>query len=478
MKKAERHVLVLAVVVVAVIAVQMAFTMATGRVRSARLARIKRPASMAVHDQLVAQMIEKDDRQTVPGPDSRNMSEPPDFPSEAAETVAAYAQYFTDIDEIWGGRALPEETLDILSKSPESWTDAERATVEQAVSERKSLVRQLRELAARGGPVYPLDYSKGFQMELPHLSKMRAGAQLLKADAIISSMNGDYSEAVTDIIAGMQLGDALAGEPILISQLVRVAVYGIMIEGIRQSFHGGDLSAEQMSRLEDQLDQADNRHAFAESFLGEQITMAQIFSQIRAVEHTDMLTSSVALFQDTSTLGQLTKPIRPLLARSYAPVMQPWLNLDESTLTDLLDRTATVAELPYYQARPQLEITEQQVENMPRSRTWSRMMMPALTRSCEAQARHEARLDLVQMGLVLEQYQADHGSYPDTLDAIAPQMGWSMPVDPFSGKPYHYRRTGDTFRLYSVGANLTDDGGIINPQYSWSGDLVWRGRPE
>ena len=111
MKRAERHILVLVVVVVAVIAVQMAFTMATGRARSARLALIKRPASMALHDQLVAQMVEKDDQETVPASDSGSVSEPPEFPSEAAETVASYAQYFADYDEIWGSRGVLPETL-------------------------------------------------------------------------------------------------------------------------------------------------------------------------------------------------------------------------------------------------------------------------------------------------------------------------------------------------------------------------------
>jgi hypothetical protein len=466
MKRSERRLLVLVVVVVAVIAVQMAFTVATGRTRSARLARVKRPASMAVHDQLVAQMVDNGVQQTVQDPDSGNTSAPPDFPSEVAETVAAYAQYFEDLIEIWGRRrVLPIEVRDILDKSPESWTQAERAAVEQAVSERKELVRQLRELAARGGPIHPLDFSKGIQLELLHLGEIRAGVRLLNADAIISAMNGNYDEAVADIIAGMQLGDALAAEPIFLSQLVRIAIYGTINDAIQHSFRGGNLSPGLFSELMAHMDQADNRQAFAESYTGEQIVGNLAFADIRegnlSIEYED--------FGISDELGGL-------LVRMYGSVpLRPWLNMDESAHADIMTRYAQAAELPYYEARPQLDQIEKHTENLPWTRLMTRIMTPALSRACQAQARHEATIDLMQMGLLLEQYQAQQGSYPATLDTIAPGLGGSVPVDPFSGEPYHYYPSDDSFQLYGVGRNLTDDGGRHDPR---EGDLVWRGRKE
>ena len=467
MKKAERHILVLVVVMVAVIAVQMAFTMATGRTRSARLAQIKRPASMAVHDQLVAQMVEKDDQETVPDPDSEKTSASSDFPYEGAETVAAYDQYFMDLDEMWDGRALPEEVLEkIIDRPPESWTQAERAAVEQAVREQKELVRQLRELAARGGPIHPLDFSKGVRMELFHLAKLRAGARLLRADAIISAVNGDYGEAVADIVAGMQLGDALAGEPIVVSQLVRISIYGNMSDAIQRSFRGGDLSPELFSELMAHMDQADNRQAFAESLTGEQIMGNMMFSDIRGGD------------ADSNYFGTggVPEEMEGLMLRMYGSIpLRPWLNMDESAHADIMIRFAEAAELPYYEARPQIEQIGEYAENLPWTRFLTRTLTPALSRANQAQARHEATVDLMQMGLVLEQFQTENGFYPATLDAITSQLGGSVPIDPFSGEPYHYYPAADSFQLYGVGRNLTDDGG----QHDYrEGDMVWRGETE
>jgi hypothetical protein len=116
---------------------------------------------------------------------------------------------------------------------------------------------------------------------------------------------------------------------------------------------------------------------------------------------------------------------------------------------------------------------EQETEGLPGTMTYSRQLLPALARACQAQARHEAMLDLIQIGILLEQYKARTGSFPDTLDAIAADLGGSVPVDPFSGKSYRYRPLGTTFLLYSVGANRLDDGGTHDFR---EGDIVWRGR--
>jgi hypothetical protein len=59
------------------------------------------------------------------------------------------------------------------------------------------------------------------------------------------------------------------------------------------------------------------------------------------------------------------------------------------------------------------------------------------------------------------------------LDAIVPDLGGSVPVDPFSGEEYHYQPSDDGSLLYSVGQNLVDDGGKHDYR---EGDIVWRGK--
>ena len=62
--------------------------------------------------------------------------------------------------------------------------------------------------------------------------------------------------------------------------------------------------------------------------------------------------------------------------------------------------------------------------------------------------------------LALQRYKADKDSYPDDLQELvtAGYLG-QLPDDVYSGKPLVYRKTADSFILYSFGENFKDDGG-------------------
>jgi hypothetical protein len=61
--------------------------------------------------------------------------------------------------------------------------------------------------------------------------------------------------------------------------------------------------------------------------------------------------------------------------------------------------------------------------------------------------------------LALQAWRAEHGRYPDTLDALAPDILPAAPPDPFGRGPLKYRLDGEKYVLYSVGPDGVDDGG-------------------
>jgi hypothetical protein len=65
----------------------------------------------------------------------------------------------------------------------------------------------------------------------------------------------------------------------------------------------------------------------------------------------------------------------------------------------------------------------------------------------------------VQIALALAAYRADHGRYPEKLDALAPAYLAQVPGDLFSGKPMVYRPAATGYVLYSVGVNGRDENG-------------------
>ncbi len=74
-------------------------------------------------------------------------------------------------------------------------------------------------------------------------------------------------------------------------------------------------------------------------------------------------------------------------------------------------------------------------------------------------ARSDAEVGAVALRLALMLYQREKGALPESLEALVPAYLHTMPVDPFSGGPFLYRRVDSDYILYSVGKNGVDNGG-------------------
>jgi hypothetical protein len=66
---------------------------------------------------------------------------------------------------------------------------------------------------------------------------------------------------------------------------------------------------------------------------------------------------------------------------------------------------------------------------------------------------------LLKTELALQLFHAEHSRWPNQLDELVPSQLKSIPLDPYSDQPLHYRFEGDTYVLYSVGPDQHDDGG-------------------
>jgi hypothetical protein len=109
------------------------------------------------------------------------------------------------------------------------------------------------------------------------------------------------------------------------------------------------------------------------------------------------------------------------------------------------------------------------------------MVIPALERACLRLVHAHANVDLARTAIALERYHLANGSYPDSLDSLAPKYIPAVPHDVILGKPLHYHRDGQGFVLYSIGWNEKDDNGTLGFYDDKSkgidiskGDWVWR----
>ena len=71
----------------------------------------------------------------------------------------------------------------------------------------------------------------------------------------------------------------------------------------------------------------------------------------------------------------------------------------------------------------------------------------------------EAIMLTSRAGLACRLYKSRTGLYPASLEELVPGILTEVPIDPFTGKPFVYRREGEGFIVYSLGSNQKDDGG-------------------
>ena len=338
---------------------------------------------------------------------------------------------------------------------------SEIAKMQAFVARNQEFIAEIKQLAALGGPVADLDYSQGMAMQLPHLAKLREMARVLRIEAIVLAEEGDFAGAAENILLTMKLGDAVAEEPILISQTVRMAIHRTAIDTVRDALPPGKCPPEALGPLLAYAAQADHRDSFADSMSGQGVLGLVQFNWLREGGIDSSFGAGAGA--GDGYLSQITSAIYT------SPLGSPWVNMDEAAYAQTMARMADAGALPYHEARPVMAEIERDIQTLPAVRFVSRALLPMVVQAAQDQARHEANLDLMQLGLLVEQHHAEHGVYPESLNAL---VGGQPPLDPFTGDPYRYLPRADGFLLYSLGSNLVDDGGLDN--YT-RGDIVWRG---
>jgi hypothetical protein len=130
---------------------------------------------------------------------------------------------------------------------------------------------------------------------------------------------------------------------------------------------------------------------------------------------------------------------------------------------------------PFAQSREMFRQQEHMIDT-PTFRTADPILsrlLPAVSRAAEVSTRSEAQRRATSLVANLRAYQQKNGSLPDSLDAFGSR---NFVTDPFTGQRFTYRRDGDNFTLYSVGSNLTDEGGLNDPRKN-TNDIVYWPRP-
>lgn len=340
-------------------------------------------------------------------------------------------------------------------------TGADYLWLEDALVPTRQFHDRLVAASERPGPAYALEVHTGQEMQLPHLAEIRGLGHFLSAYARLQAYHGDYRKAAESIAAAAGLGDQLAMEPLVISQLVRITITGIAYETVVDLMPAAGLPEDARATLLNIPSPERFRAIFADAVRYEGI-----------MAHRSM----VAIRRDTASFDTLYGAVNNdwgerMFRQIYAsPIGAPLANRDEYQMLSILGELADAIDDPKFEYPTTYQRLAVRLQGLPPQYRTTHQTASGILRSPEVMLRAEIMIQLIKWGLLIEAYYDAHGQWPESLDQIDAPPGLSKD-DPFSDEPLRYRVDGEMFRLYSVGPNKTDEGGI---QHRHQGDWVWR----
>jgi len=317
----------------------------------------------------------------------------------------------------------------------------ERDALEGALNRNAEYFRLLHRAAELEQCQFDLDYSMGPAMLLPHLAPLRNATRALRTAALVAAADGQMDKALGFWVDSLGPPRHLNEERILICQLVRIACFSISQEALESLVATGQLSDEQLQRIVSELERMEFRRDFARSLEGE-------------------LTSFMRLGRASG--AELARSLGggPSFLKVWgSAVLRPWRQYDVATGLALMDEGVDLAGQPQYLVQQQLDSWQAELDALTMWTPFSAMLLPSLSRAGDVVTNAEARQATAHVALASQRYRLAHGDYPEKLEDLVATFLPELPVDPFTGKPLLYVNDGSRVLVYSVGENLTDDGG-------------------
>ena len=318
----------------------------------------------------------------------------------------------------------------------------------QVLAVQEPVVRLLEQASQVRACAFPADWDDEIALVFPHFSHMREGARLLAGRAGLRAHEGHLDEALADCAAIFRMSEHVVAEPTMIGTLLGYRLEATGMVALERSLSYGDPSPAACRDLFEVLGAADPHAALQHAFQGERAMQVLLYERIRAGDARGLFIGASGLWPQA------------LLLDLYRTLGRPLLNLDEVSSLRAMEQNIAALDLPPGEAQQQMAAVVAEIHQLPVYRSvLTKMIMPVFTRAALSRDRAAADIGAAQIALALTAYRAERRRYPDTLADLAAQ-GWDLPDDPFTGRPYIYRLEGDGFIVYSLGPDVTDDGGL------------------
>ena len=309
-------------------------------------------------------------------------------------------------------------------KNPSQPTpDADVAQLRNTLQMCGAAVAEARKINYCSDGVYaiPFNLKEPMQTLVPHAEASRLTAQVLVYDSYLRAADRDGPGAVQSARALLNLSRYHRDEPILLVQLVRVAIRRQAISALERSLTCANIPDDALPVIQRTLEEEGTTSLLRVGLRGERANL-------------DAWATSVA--NGNTTWGPV----------SLSDNDVAWCLRHFNAAIDLADK-------PTEQNQQQWQRLDEDLARAPDN---IKRVMPDIGKVRTALVRSVAEMRAAAIALALERYRRARGDWPTDLNQLVPDYMKMLPVDPNSGGPFRYSHPFGGISVYALGTGAPD----------------------
>jgi hypothetical protein len=347
------------------------------------------------------------------------------------------------IDDLFSGKPLEEETKDqirdLITKNQEALSFILKASTKSCFK-------------------YEAQWDNlGYDLRIGNAIQMIQGTRLLGIDAVIKAEDGYVEEAINQCLAAKRFLKLYLQEPFLISYLVGMACMKQVAVCMNYIVSDRDIGTEPLKKILREWDSSPWRGGLVWALESERILGLK----------------SCLLYLK----GEYDLNIG-MAGDIFCWLFRPVCKNEIIWMTRKYNLILKIAEAPYYSSGDIKEL-EGKIFSTPWYYKMAGALVPNVVTVLFKRATLDAVFDTARIGIACKIYKNLHGDFPEDLAKLSPEILKKVPVDPFTGHPFIYKKQDSGFIVYSVGSNLKDDQGrgtwkIVSLVMEKDDDWAWK----
>jgi hypothetical protein len=327
------------------------------------------------------------------------------------------------IDDLFSGKPLEEETKDQM---------------QDLIAKNQEALSFILEASTKPCFKYEEQWDVlGEDLKIATAIQMIQGTRLLGIDAVIKAEDGNVEEAINQCLAARRFLKLYLQEPFLISYLIGMACTKQVAVCLNYIVSDREIETEILKKILREWDSSPWRGGLVWALESERIFGLE----------SSLLYLKGEYDLDIGKGGDI-----------FYWFFRPIYKNEIIWMTGVYDRVLEAAKMPYYASRDTKEL-EQIINSIPWYYKMAGALVPNVTTVLFKRATLDAVFDTARIGMACKIYKNLHGDFPEDLAKLSPEILEKVPVDPFTGDPFIYKKQDSGFIVYSIGNNLKDEEG-------------------